>query len=195
MLKEKTQSLVPPFKEKCFHDHELGYLNDMYHLLYPTMNIVKLSRFYKEYKKVTINREEYTSSQSRSQRSNVIAAKWPSVLGIDAVGDAPVRIGQVVSFINHDIVVSSETSTASCTSKSHILVRVQWYGDHPRRDYIHSSVILCSTVFDNESSACFIPISRVMCRCVISSPVSLTFDYGTDRVFVAVPILKNTELD
>ena len=51
------------------------------------------------------------------------------------------------------------------------------------------TIVLCSTVFDHESCACFMPISRLMCHCAISSPHSLTFDY------VAVPLIKCVELE
>lgn len=55
------------------------------------------------------------------------------------------------------------------------------HGDHPRRDYLDTSVIL-TTVFDSDSCACFMPVSRIMSRCAISSPISLNFDYGVDTV-------------
>ena len=192
--KKGYQCLVPPYKEKYFRDSELSYLHEMYNSLYPGRDIAKLSRFYKEYKKCIINCEEYNSSHSRSQRSTAIAAKWPNVLGIDTRGEAPLRIGNVVSFIEHDvdIAVSSICNTPTIT-KNHILVHVQWYGDHPHRDYLHSTTVLCSTV--HESCACFMPISRLMCRCAISSPHSLTFDYGVDHVLVAVPLIKYVELE
>ena len=76
-------------------------------------------------------------SNSHSQRSTAIAAKWPSVLGIDTEGEAPVRIGDIISFIKHDIVVSShnaqlQSTNSSSTTKSYILVCLRWYDDHPR---------------------------------------------------------------
>ena len=90
--------------------------------------------------------------------------------------------GLVTSFIDHEIKFSSNNL------QSHILACVQWYGDHPRRDHLHSSIVLTSTVFDSESCACFLPITRIACRCAISSPISLTFDYGSDNVLIAVPL-------
>ena len=152
---------------------------------------MELARLYKECKKVTINQEEYISTKARSDRSCAIAAKWPGVVGIDPRGEAPFRIAHVVSFIEHALSFTSSDSLTSI-SKNHIFARVQWYCDHPRRDFIHSSVILCANVFDCESCACFIPVTRIMCRCAISSPISLRFDYGFDNVLVAVPLFKHS---
>ena len=187
------QWLVPPIKEKYFGDSELGYLGEMYQVLYPTAS-TDISRLYKECKKITINHMEYISTKARSQKSCAIAARWPGVVGIDSRGEAPLRIGQVTSFIEHTLTFISNSETDSY-SKTHILARVQWYCDHPRRNYLHSSTILCSTVFDHESCAYFIPVSRIMCPCAISSTVSLQFDYGTDNVLVAIPLRKYNELD
>lgn len=191
------QCLMPPIKEKYFGDAELGYLREMYKVLYPTAH-TDVPRLYKECKKITINHTEYISTKARSQKSCAIAAKWPGVIGIDSRGEAPLRIGQVMNFLEHTVTfINSATvhvSTASY-SKTHILARVQWYCDHPRRNYLHSSAILCSTVFDHESCAYFIPVSRIMCPCAITSTVSLKFDYGTDNVLVAVPLRKFIDSD
>ena len=178
------QHLIPPFKEKYFTDPELKCLHEMYQLLYPSKNF-EVSRFFKQYKNIKTNGVEYISSQSRSQKSAVIAARWPGVIGIDKRGEASIRIGLVSTFIQHNInFLTSELSS----TRTHILARVQWYGDHPRRSHLHSSIVITSTVFDSDSCASFIPISRIMGQCAISSPLSLKFDYGVDSVLVAIPL-------
>ena len=147
---------------------------------------------YKEYKKCVVNGEEYTSLNSRLQRSCAIDAKWRGVTGIDSRGEAPIRVGQVVSFILHHIDVSPNSASSSTCKKSiqHILVHVQWFGDHPRRDYFHSSVMVCSTVLEDESAASFMPVS---CRCAVSTPLSVNFDYGLDHIIVSVPLVGYLE--
>ena len=185
-LKKAYQSLVPPIKEKFFRDRELSCLCEMYQVLYPTANITEIPRTYRDSKKLIINREEFISSRSRSEKSYAIAAHWPNVVGIDSQGEAPLRIAKCESFIQHTL----PGTTPSGGSVTHVLARVQWYDDHPRRNYLHSSITLCSTVFDSESSACFIPVSRIMCRCAISEPTELQFDYGIDNVHVVIPLLK-----
>lgn len=34
-----------------------------------------------------------------------------------------------------------------------------------------------------------------MCRAAVSSPLSLTFDYGEDHVFVTIPLVKYVQLE
>ena len=149
---------------------------------------MEVSRFYKEHKSIVINSVEFVSKLSRSQRSAVIAAKWPGVVGIDRLGESPLRVGLVTSFIENEITILPSDCSSSGLSASHILMCVQWYGDHPRRNCMDSSVILTSTVFDNDSCASFMPVSRIVCRSAISSPISLQFDYGENTVLIAVPL-------
>lgn len=59
---------------------ELKCLEDMYH---PSKSF-EVSRLYK---KIVINDVDFVSKHSRSQRSAVIAAKWPGVVGIDSRGE------------------------------------------------------------------------------------------------------------
>lgn len=186
-VRKSHQHLVSPFKEKYFTDPELICLQEMYIFLYPSRKF-EVARFYKEHKKVIINNVEYVSSRCRSQRSAVVAAKWPGVIGIDKHGEAPLRIGLVTSFIDHEIILPESNCSPAASHQSHILACIQWYGDHPRRDYLQSPIVLTPTVFDSPSCASFMPVSRIMCQCAISSPVSLTFDYGVDNVLVAVPL-------
>ena len=47
----------------------------------------------------------------------------------------PLRIGNILSFIEHGIALSATCNTPTIT-KNHVLVHAQWYGDHPRRDYL-----------------------------------------------------------
>lgn len=56
-------------------------------------------------KQLVINGEEFISTQSHSQHSAAIVAHWPGVLGIDDLGEAPVRIEIVLSFICHTTVL------------------------------------------------------------------------------------------
>lgn len=80
------------------------------------------------------------------KKSTSIATKWPNISVTDTQGEASFWIGQIISFIKHDIVSSLNIST----TKVHILVLVQSYGDHLLRHYnINSSVVVCFTVFDH----------------------------------------------
>jgi len=117
-----------------------------------------------------------------------VVAHWPGVLGIDNLGEAPVRIGMISSFICHSVTV--KTNMSEPTLVHHVLARVNWFHDHPRRDYFHPSVILCANTFECVGPASFIPASRIIARCAIAQDCWCKFDYGDDKVCIAVPLLK-----
>ena len=109
------------------------------------------------------------------------------IIGIDRLGESPLRVGLVKSFIENEVTMANSDGSSS-SSLTHILMNIQWYENHPRRDYINSSVILTCTVFDHDSCASFIPVSRVFSRCTVSSPITLQFNYGEDNIIVAIPL-------
>lgn len=187
--KKSFHYLVPPFKEKCFCDTEVAILEHMYSLLYPT-SIVNFTRFYFQYKKLVINNEEFLCENSLSKRSSTIAAKWPGVLCVDPSGEAPLRVAQVHAYIEHNVVLNKNGET---TSLPHVLAKVSWYMDHPKRDHLRSTVTICSTTFDSVTSASFLPVARIAGRCAIAKSV-LKFDYGEDTVNIIVPLSKNIPL-
>lgn len=154
------QLAIPPCKERCFDDYEMSILEQMYTLLYPSCSL-KISRFYFQYKKLLINEDEFLCDNSLSKRSSTIAAKWPGVLNIDPRGEAPLRVAKVDYYIVHDVMV---TRSGMSSSHPHILAKVRWYMDHPRRSHIHSSVIVCATTFETSTSCQFIPVARSMCN-------------------------------
>ena len=123
----------------------------MYSLLYPT-STVNYTRFYHQYKNILINDEEFLCDISLSKRS---AAKWPKVVDVDPHGEAPLRVAQVHYFIKHNVVL---TKNGESSSLIHILAKVSWYMDHPKRDHLHSTITICSTTFDSSLSACFLPV-------------------------------------
>lgn len=106
------------------------------------------------------------------------------VTGIDANGEAPVRVGIVRSYFRHQIIRAGVSKPVS-----HIIARVKWYMDHPRRDYINPQVIICATTFDPDSPASFVPVNRIAGRVAIAR-TKLKFDYGEDAVTIAIPQLK-----
>lgn len=109
---------------------------------------------------------------------------------IDTHGEAPLRIGIVTCFIRHEIsCIWDPLKPQSSSTLSHILAHIKWYMDHPRRDCFHPSIVVCATVFDVESPACYMPVSRIAGRCAIA-PATIGFDYGENNVIFAVPLLK-----
>ena len=131
-----------------------------------------------------INGEEYISTKSRSSKSTLIAAHWIGVCGINPHGEAPLRIGNVNSFLKHQIVLDNENTL------SHILVRVNWFQDHPcRSSFFHSSITCCSSVYETGSPACFMPVCRIAGQCAFVKTTQI-FEYGMDNVIVCVPSVK-----
>ena len=58
--------------------------------------------------KKLLNEEEFLCDASLSKRSSTIAAKWARVLSIDPRGEAPMRVVQVLSYIEHSITVTQD---------------------------------------------------------------------------------------
>lgn len=102
---------------------------------------------------------------------------------IDTMGEAPCRIGNVQSFVKHQITLETAGSTQSIDT---LLARIKWFENHPRRDHFHRSIIVCGTLFCGNSSATFIPVSRIMGRCTILK-TRYQFDYGQDCITIAIP--------
>ena len=160
----------------------MHFLEEVYKAVYPRNNFLNLCRFYKEFKTLTINGDEYVSVKSRSQRSAAIVAHWPSINGgIDTMGEAPCKVGLIESFIRHQINITESTSYVNV-----LLARVKWFKDHPKRDHFHRSIIVCGILFQPESSSTFIPVSRILGQCT-TLKTHFQFEYGNDCITIAIP--------
>ena len=158
--KQIYQTLVPPFFEKCFSDTEFDIIHNMYNTLYPSINIIWISRFYKETKKVVINGEEYISTKARSDRSSIIMAQWRRSGNIDSTGKEPPCIGTIRSLIEHTIKKFPQgTSEQIATPITHVLAVVDWNENHPQRNYFGETIIVSSSVSHKFTNACYIPVS------------------------------------
>lgn len=155
--------LLPPFIERCFDDTEIQFIAAMYDLLYPGHHITNLSRFCLKSKQMLINNEEFISTKARSQRSSTLAAHWPVVIGIDHLGEAPVRLG-LPSFIRHTVTIKHKTTNIDKTAV-HMLTQVKWFENDPCRDHFHQSIIVSTATHDLDSPAIFMPVSRILARC------------------------------
>ena len=96
------------------------------------------------------------------------------------------RVGLVEYFISHTPTI------AGIPDQPHILAKVKWFQDHPRKNMLKNSIILSATLFDTESKASFIPVSRIMSRCAIIKQ-TLRFDYGSDIVNVCMPLVRRID--
>ena len=181
--------LVPPQKEKCFNDFEYHQIEQMYKLLHPDCNITHISRFYHESKQMVINKEEFISQKSRSQRSTAIAAYWPQ--NKKDAGNISLKIGLVQSFFLHQIaVVESSASTDKTKNLQNIIAFVKWYSDHSQCDHIHDSVVITASVLDYNPCEYF-PVSRIVGQTAVVKTM-FKFDYGEDCVIISVPLFKKS---
>ena len=172
-----------PCIEKCFTDSEMEHMSLVYRKLYPHANINVISRFYYEFKTLFINGEEYISLKSRSTRSAAIIAHCSWALTTSDITDSSI-VGIVQSFFHHKVRIEND-------DKKVILARVKWFEEHPCRDFIHKSVIVCSTLYCSESCSLFIPATRILGRCTVTH-CNFQFDFGEDTVTIAIPSVKNS---
>lgn len=91
-------SLAHPRIEKVFNDTDMGFLKEMYELLYSSTSI-KLSRFFIEVREISVHGLQLISSKARSQRLTAIVAHWRNQDGIDPTGQSPLRVGFITSFL------------------------------------------------------------------------------------------------
>ena len=178
---------LPPTQEKCFSEENVANLRHVYTLLYPHCEIVKFGYFYHENKKVLINGEEYITSKCKSKRSSAVAAYWPGVVDIDELGEAPVRVGILTSIIRHSVIIKEHGADVQ---KDNALAHVKWLQDHPQRHFLHSSIIISSSCYENDGPINFIPLSRIITCCAIASNVKYKFNLEENCVCINVPLIK-----
>ena len=166
-----------------------GYIHEVYKCLYPKEKVVA-ARFYLEYHKCSINYEEYISTNCRSGRSSCVAVRWSGVCGgIDKLGEASPRIGQIKCFLLNEAKISLDNG--QCINRIYLFAHLNWYEEHLRCHHFPPPIILCSTIYNEESCAIFMPVSRILSWSAVSSRQTVTFDYGSDYAIAAIP-LKNT---
>ena len=82
------------------------------------------------------------------------------------------------------------TKSSNVLELPHILAKVLWYQDHPRKlSMYQGGILLSATLFDSYTSASYIPVSRIISRCAVLD-CTMTFDYGADYVKVVIPLQK-----
>ena len=161
----------------------------MYDKIYSSMAIQHIPMRYEEISQLDIFGQIYISLKSRSRKSAAVMAIWPGLTGSILDRECTtedVRVGLVEYFISHT------PSISGISDQPHILAKVRWFQDHPRKNILKNSIILSSTLFDTESKASFIPVSRIMSRCAIIKQ-TLRFDYGSDIVNVCMPLIRRID--
>ena len=188
-IKLDCHRIIPPIREKFFVDSVRQNLHGMYSVLYGAEAVNHVPLRYEECTQVEVFGKLFTSLKSRSRQSSAVMAVWRSVIGKIIVTDSDdVRIRMVEYFAVHVPCISGFPDQA------HLLAKVRWYEDHPRKFWFKNSIVLSATLFDGESEAAFIPVSRIMSRCATIKR-TLTFDYGEDSVIVCIPLIRRLSMN
>ena len=70
-----------------------------------------------------------------------------------------IRVGLLEYLMSHT------PKIAGMPDQAHILAKVKWFQDHPRKNWFRNSIVLSATLSEGDSEALFVPISRIMSRC------------------------------
>jgi len=170
-------------------------LHEMYATLYGDDNVIHVPLRYEEFREVNVFCKTFTSEKSRSSKSPIVLAVWPSPSGILTTTSPTcddVRVGAVKYFLLHTAKIKIDNvDSENCTiNKTHILARIQWNQDHPRKFHFGNGIIISSSVYDTLSCASFMPVSRIITPCAVVDK-KMQMDYGEDSVRIALPLWRN----
>lgn len=184
--KQPGHHIFPPVREKFFPECIRDKLRDMYSKIYNSGSVQHVPMRYEEISQVEIFGQIYISLKSRSRKSAAIMAIWPGLTGSILERQCTtedVRVGVVEYFVSHT------PSITGVPDQPHILAKVKWFQDHPRKDMLKNSIFLSATLFDSESEASFMPVSRIMSRCAMIRQ-TLQFDFGSDSVNIFMSLVR-----
>ena len=185
--KEPCHEIIAPILcEKFFTEVLRDQLHRMYTKLYTLNAVQHVPMRYEEFSQIVVFRQRFTSLKSRSHKSATIMAIWPSVTGNILTRNCTsedIRVGLIEYFISHIPKISNTND------QPHILAKVKWYQDHPRKNWYKNSIVLSASLFNSDSEACFIPVSRIMSRCARIKQ-TLLFDFGSHNVNICMPIVR-----
>ena len=193
-IKLSFHHLVPPGREKYLSEEARGTLTGMYSEIYGVENVLHAPLQYQEFCEVKIFHDTYVSARSRSSRSAVITAVWPSPSGIlssrKPIGD-DIRVGTIQYFLLHTPLL--KVAQGEEVQKPHILAQIDWYQDHPRKFSMGNGIILAATVSQPLYVASFMPVLRIISQCAVVN-MKMHMDYGEGYVCVAFPVKQKHPL-
>ena len=182
-------TIIPPLKEKFLTEDLRDNLHSTYSILYGSESVQHVPMRYEQFSQIEIFGQVFTSLKSRSQRSCVTMAIWPSVTGAivnRTCNSEDIRVGEIEYFLVH------MPKILGIEKQPHAFAKVKWYQDHPQKDWYKNSIVLSSRLFTAESAASFLPVSRIMSRCAVMKH-SVLFDYGMDNVNVCMPLIRRVD--
>lgn len=131
---------------------------------------------HEQFSQLKVFGEIYTSRKSRTNKSqcHAVISVWPTLTGISS-RTLPCKenlwIGIIEYFIHRAKVkvtnISSSTES-DYSEEPHVLAKVSWLEDHPNKFLYGNGIMLATTLFDQLSSASFIPVCWIMSRCAMN---------------------------
>ena len=140
---------------------------------------------YEEISQLEFYGKVFMTLKSRSHRSTANMAIWPNLNGtiLDReCNTEDIRVGLLEYLMSHT------PKIAGMPDQAHILAKVKWFQDHPRKNWFRNSIALSATLSEGDSEASFVLIGRIMSRCACKR--SIQFDFGVDSVIVAMPLTR-----
>ena len=159
----------------------------MYKVLLNEYSVVHVSRLCWRFLRVKFGDQLYSSQAARTDRNSFICAYW---LGDDEASistAASCRPGCVQYYIKHNVSVECDNGQQLITM---YLGYITWYKRHPEKAYFPSPVTLWDLDNVPLSVASFMPISRIICRCM-QGKLNMSFPdrpYNNGKVVVINPI-------
>ena len=174
----------PPFFDEVFTTDMGEQILTIYKQLYSNCSSIKCSQFYRKFGKITLADDLIGSTLpgANSQTSSVIMAFWCNRGDrLDNIDYSCKRVGVVQFFFHHQVYIGSETS------QKHTFAYVHWKQLHEMHNWFATSAIVCTNSYEAPSACCFIPVSRLFCRCA-SIVKNVNFNNYSETVFVATPV-------
>jgi len=172
--------------EKILPPQEVQWLREIYQTIYPNeCSELHISMICELFNEVEVLGEHYCSMKSKGSASPYVSAHWADVAGKIALNSDKLRVGMLQHFFLHNVGFASNSGKQK--KVSHIFARVSWHRSHPRQNWLPSPLIITSPDFDVPGPSTFIPLSRILNRCAVSSD-KIQFDFGEDSVNIASPL-------
>ena len=121
-------TIIPPLREKFLSEDLRDNLHSTYSILYSSESVQHVPMRYEEFSQIEIFGQVFTSLKSRSRRSCVIMAIWPSVTGAivnRTCNSEDIRVGEIEYFFVHI------PNILGIDKQPHTFAKVKWYQDHP----------------------------------------------------------------
>ena len=166
---------IPPIKQYVLTCDEIENLQEIYKMLYPTLQVTHIRRVCYKVQKVCVCGKMITSAQGNTYRNSCVSAFWkpPSSSDPRHANSPERRIGH----IQKHVIITEHGEI------QHLVAVVNWLKKHPHEMYFGSS---CSDI-ERGSSICYIPVQRLLSRCCFGS-IIIHPPTGPEKTVVAIPI-------